>query len=75
MVKPEDEIEIPVPTFPSAKVNTGLPPKVTSSPACTPDRFAIPEAEAFVVPSYALSFPVNPIMVKEVAVMSADKVG
>ena len=42
---------MPVPTLSLAKVKTGLPPKITSSPASTPFKVAIPVAVAAVVPS------------------------
>ena len=66
---------IPVPTLADAKVNTGLPPKLTSSPVSTPTKVAVPVALAAVVSSYTLSSPVRPVMVNALAVMSADKVG
>ena len=66
---------IPVPTLADAKVNTGLPPKLTSSPDSTPTKVAVPEADAAVVSSYTLLSPVSPVMVSSFAVMSADKVG
>ena len=68
-------IVIPVPIFEEAKVNTGDPPKLTSSPDSTPVKVAVPVAEALVFPSCGLSSPVSPVMVNSLAVMSADKVG
>ena len=68
-------IVIPVPTFLEANVNTGDPPRDTSSPDSTPTNVAVPEAEAAVVSSYTLLSPVSPVMVSSFAVMSADKVG
>ena len=44
-------IVIPVPTLALAKVKTGLPPRLTSSPDATPTKVAVPEAMAAVVPS------------------------
>ena len=55
---------ISVPTLALAKVNTGEPSKLTSSPDSTPTRMGVPDAVASVVPSYALSPPDNPLMVK-----------
>ena len=66
---------MPVPTFAEAKVNTGLPPKITSSAPMMPDTVAVPLAVAAVVPSYTLLSPVNPTMVSSAAVMSAESVG
>ena len=66
---------IPVPTLAEAKVNTGEPPKLTSSPDSTPTNVAVPEAEAAVVSSYTLLSPVSPVMVNSFAVISADSVG
>ena len=57
---------IPVPTLALAKVKTGLPPKLTSSPDSTPFKVAVPVAVAAVVPSYALSPPEIPEIVKEI---------
>ena len=68
-------IVIPVPKLAEAKVNTGEPPKLTSSPVSTPLSVAVPEAVAAVVPSYTLSSPVIPVIVNALAVMSPDKVG
>ena len=68
-------IVIPVPTLAEAKVNTGDPPKLTSSPVSTPLSVAVPVAEAAVVSSYTLSSPLSPVIVNALAVMSADKVG
>ena len=42
---------MPVPTLADAKVKTGDPPKITSSPASTPVKIAVPVAVAAVVPS------------------------
>ena len=66
---------MPVPTFALANVNTGLPPKLTSSPVSTPTKVAVPEADAAVVSSYTLLSPVSPVMVSSLAVISPDKVG
>ena len=44
-------IVIPVPTLALAKVKTGLPPRLTSSPDATSTKVAVPEAVAAVVPS------------------------
>ena len=57
-------IVIPVPTFTLAKVNTGLPPRLISSPDATPTKVAVPEEVAAVVASYTLLFPVIPVIVK-----------
>ena len=57
-------IVIAVPTFSLAKVNTGLPPRLISSPGATPTKVAVPEVVAAVVVSYTLLFPVIPVMVK-----------
>ena len=66
---------IPVPTLADAKVKTGEPPKITSSPASTPRSVAVPEAMAAVVSSYTLLPPVIPVMVSSFAVMSPESVG
>ena len=66
---------IPVPTLALAKVKTGLPPKITSSPDSTPFKVDIPVALAAVVSSYTLLSPVKPVIVNPLAVISADKVG
>ena len=68
-------IVIPVPTFALAKVNTGDPPRNTSSPAATPFKVNVPVAVAAVVSSYTLSLPVIPVMVSSLAVMSPESVG
>ena len=65
----------PVPTFALANVNTGEPPKVTSSPTSKPDKLAVPVAEPAVPSSYTLLSPVKPVIVNPLAVMFADKVG
>ena len=58
-------IVIPVPTLALAKVKTGEPLKLTSlAPAATPDKAAVPDAEAVLVSSYVLSLPVKPVIVK-----------
>ena len=75
MVYPVVLIAIPIPTFSLAKVNIGLPPKDTSSPDSTPLKPAVPLAVAAVVLSYALSIPVNPVMVSSLLVISAESVG
>ena len=59
-------IVIPVPTLSLINVNTGDPPKVTSSPATTPDKKAVPVAVALVVPSYTLSSPFRPLIVSDI---------
>ena len=66
---------MPVPTFALANVNTGEPPKLTSSPISTPDKLAVPEADPVVVSSYSLLSPVIPVIVNVLAVMFADSVG
>ena len=43
--------EIAVPTLALAKLKIELPPKVTSSPVSTPDKTAVPEVVAEVIPS------------------------
>ena len=68
-------IVIPVPTLADAKVNTGEPPKLTSSPVSTPTKVAVPEADAAVVSSYTLLSPVSPEIVSSLAVISPDKIG
>ena len=68
-------IVIPVPTFALAKVNTGLPLRLTSSPPTTPTNVAVPLAVAAVVPSYTLLSPVSPVIVTDSPVISADSVG
>ena len=75
MVYPEVFMVIPVPTFAEAKVNTGAPPKITSSAPIIPENVAVPVAVAAVVPSYTLLSPVSPTMVNSAAVISADKTG
>ena len=42
---------ISVPILALAKVKTGLPPRLTSSPDATHTKVAVPEAVAAVVPS------------------------
>ena len=42
---------ISVPILALAKVKTGLPPRLTSSPDATPTKVAVPVAVAAVVPS------------------------
>ena len=64
-----------MPTLALAKVKTGLPPKITSSPDSTPFKVNVPVAVAAVVSSYTLSLPVIPVIVNPLAVISADKVG
>ena len=68
-------IVIPVPTFALAKVNTGDPPRNTSSPAATPSKVNVPVALAAVVPSYDLFNPEIPVTVNSLAVMSPESVG
>ena len=62
---------LPVPTFASAKLRTGVPPKLTTSGDTTPTSAAVPVVVAVVVLSYTLLAPVNPDMVKFFAVMLA----
>ena len=62
-------------TLAFAKVKTGVPPRVTSSPVSTPLSAAVPVAVAVSVPSYVLSSPVRPVTVSSLAVMSALSVG
>ena len=68
-------IVIPVPTFAEANVNTGDPPRITSSAPMIPVSVAVPVAEAVVVPSYGLLSPVNPTIVNSAAVIFAANVG
>ena len=56
-------------------MKTGLPPSDTSSPASTPDKLAVPVAEAAVVSSYTLLSPVRPVIVNSLAMMSPESVG
>ena len=69
MVYPVVVMLTAVPTFALTNVNAGVPPKVTTSKATTPLKAAVPVAVAAVVPSYALLFPVKPVIVNALAVM------
>jgi hypothetical protein len=75
MINPEVVMLISVPNSALANVNTGVPPKTTSSSDTTPERTGVPEAVASVVPSYTLLSPVRPEIVNSFAVISPDKVG
>ena len=66
---------MPVFTFASAKVYTGVPPRVTSSVPLTPLKTAVPVAAAVVFPSYSLLAPVRPVIVNAFAVILALNVG
>ena len=62
---------MPAPTFALAKLNTGVPPKVTVSEEITPDSAAEPLTVAAVVRSYDLFTPLNPLTVNVFAVIAA----
>jgi hypothetical protein len=57
-------IVIPFATLDEAKVNTGVPPKRTSSEPTTPTNVGVPVAEADSPRSNSLFTPVNPETVK-----------
>ena len=62
-------IIIKIPGSGTSKVNTGEPPKLTSSLDTTPARAAIPMEVATVVSSYTLFLPTNPVIVKVACVI------
>ena len=64
-----------VPTPACAKVNVGLPAKVTTSDPTMPLNAAVPVAVAAVVPLYSLFTPVRPVIVSALPVMFALKLG
>jgi hypothetical protein len=62
-------IIIKIPGLGLSKVNTGEPPKLTSSFDRTPSRIGSPVLEAVVVSSYTLFLPTNPVIVRVVCVI------
>ena len=76
-MQPAVVIPIPVSTLALAKVETGVPDKMTcpSSPDTTPESVTVPLTVAAVVPSYSLVPPLKPLIKIGLGVMSPTNCG